>query len=37
VDYNIDAAMDKEEAAIILEDARKFVERVQKAFDEMDR
>jgi len=37
VDYNIDAAMNKEEAAIILEDARKFVERVQKAFDEMDR
>ena len=36
VDYNIDAAMSSEEAGIIIEDAQRFIERVQKAFDEMN-
>ena len=35
VDYNIDAVMTPEEAEIIIEDARKFVERVNKVFDTM--
>ena len=35
VDYNIDAVMSHEEAGTILEDARRFVERAQKALDEM--
>ncbi len=35
VDYNIDAVMSPEEAGTILEDARRFVERAQKAFDEI--
>ena len=36
VDYNIDAEMSSEEAGIIIEDAQRFIERVQKAFDEMN-
>lgn len=35
VDYNIEAAMTPEEAAIIIEDAQVFLERIKKAFDEM--
>lgn len=36
VDYNIDAVMSSEEAGIIIEDAQRFIERIQKAFDEMN-
>lgn len=36
VDYNIDAVMSPEEAGIIIEDAQRFIERIQKAFDEMN-
>jgi len=35
VDYNIEAEMTPEEAGIIIDDAERFLERVQKAFDEM--
>ena len=35
VDYNIEAEMTPEEAGIIINDAERFLERVQKAFDEM--
>ncbi len=35
VDYNIEAEMTPEETGIIIDDAERFLERVQKAFDEM--
>ena len=35
VDYNIEAAMTPEEAEIIVLDARDFLERIERAFDEM--
>ena len=35
VDYNIEAAMTPEEARAIIDDARVFLERIQKAFDEL--
>ena len=35
VDYNIEAAMTPEEAAIIVSDARDFLDRIGRAFDEM--
>ena len=35
VDYNIDAEMTPEEAGIIIDDAERFIKRVQKALDEM--
>lgn len=35
VDYNIEATMTPDEAAIIIADARNFLERIERAFDEM--
>jgi uncharacterized protein (UPF0332 family) len=35
VDYNIETAMTPEESGTIVEDARAFIERTQRAFDEM--
>ncbi|WP_199484003.1 HEPN domain-containing protein [Methanoregula formicica] len=35
VDYNIDAAMSPDEAWIIVSDARDFLDRIDRAFDEM--
>ena len=35
VDYNIEAEMTPEEAGIIIDDAERFIKRVQKALDEM--
>ena len=35
VDYNIDASMTAEEAGTIVSDARDFLERIERAFDEM--
>lgn len=36
VDYNIEAAMTPEEAGTIVSDARDFLERIDRAFDEMN-
>jgi len=35
VDYNIEATMTPDEAGIIIADARNFLERIERAFDEM--
>lgn len=35
VDYNIESTMTPDEAGIIIEDARNFLERIERAFDEM--
>jgi uncharacterized protein (UPF0332 family) len=35
VDYNIEATMTKEEAGIIISDARVFLDRIEQAFDEL--
>lgn len=35
VDYNIEAAMTREEAGIIVSDAQDFLDRVEQAFDEL--
>ena len=35
VDYNIEAEMTPEEVGIIIDDAERFIKRVQKALDEM--
>jgi uncharacterized protein (UPF0332 family) len=35
VDYNIEATMTMDEAGIIIADARNFLERIERAFDEM--
>ncbi|MDO9325653.1 MAG: HEPN domain-containing protein [Methanoregula sp.] len=35
VDYNIESTMNPDEAGIIIEDARNFLERIERAFDEM--
>ena len=35
IDYNIEAEMTPEEAGIIIDDSERFLERVQKALDEM--
>ena len=37
VDYNLEAAMTPEEAATIVYDARTFIDRIQKAFDNPER
>jgi len=36
VDYNIEATMTPDEAAIIIADARNFLERIERAFNEME-
>ncbi len=36
VDYNIEATMTPDEAAIIIADARNFLERIERAFSEME-
>lgn len=36
VDYNIEAAMTLEEAGTIVSDARDFLDRIERAFDEME-
>jgi len=36
VDYNLDPAMTPGEAEIIISDARNFLERIERAFDEME-